>query len=119
MSENLNNVTILEMEEAHYDKTCPAKAFQQATVCVPVTVVPFAEAGKPKTTCCGDPIIMPGKDTCCGRPNGTCSFTISQRICVEVPVIFGAKTVVGAPSVECEKVSDKDICKKCDDYKDC
>lgn len=116
---DFNNLSMIEMEGIKpCEKTCPAAAYQETTVCVPVTVLPFAEAGIPRTTCCGEPIISPGKEACCGRPNGTCHFTISQRLCVEVPVIFGAKAVVGTASVECERVSNKDICKRCDDCKD-
>ncbi len=95
------------------ENTCPTTAFQLVDVCVPVTVIPFAHAGTPKTLCCGEARVNPGKDECCGRPNGTCTFTLSQKICVEIPVVFGAKAVVGATSVECEKVSTKNICKDC------
>ena len=113
---NLNIQSVMPGEEIPCDTKCPATGFQLANVCVPVTVVPFAEAGKPKTSCCGEAVVTPGKDMCSGHPNGTCSFTISQRILVEVPVVFGAKAVVGNASVECERVSNKDMCKKHDDY---
>ncbi|WP_033166312.1 hypothetical protein [Clostridium sp. KNHs205] len=91
------------------EKTCPTSAFQLATVCVPITVVPYAKAGIPTTTCYGEPYVSPGKKECCGRPNGTCSFTLSQKILVEVPVVFGAKAVVGNTSVDCDCVSAKDL----------
>jgi hypothetical protein len=103
-------------EEIPCGKTCPASGFQLANVSVPVTVYPFAEAGAPKTKCCGDAIVTPGKDTCNGRPHGACSFTISQRICVEVPVVFGAKAIIGGTTIECECATSKDICKKYEEY---
>lgn len=112
---NLNVQSIPQGEEIPCDKLCPASAFQLANVYVPVTVLPFAEAGYPKTTCCGEACVIPGKDVCHGRPNGACSFTISQRILIEVPVNFGAKAVVGNTTVDCECVTTKDICKKHDD----
>jgi hypothetical protein len=95
------------------DHTCPAIGYQQATVCVPVSVQPFAMAGTPTTFCCGDPIITPGTITCPGTPNGSCIFTITQEICVEVPIMFGANTVVGAPSVECGEATSENICANC------
>lgn len=103
-------------EEILCDKACPASGYQLANVCVPVTIIPFAEAKKPIANCIGDPVVTPGKDACCGHHNGCCSFTISQRICVEVPVIFGAKAVVGETIVDCECTSAKDICKKYGDF---
>lgn len=95
------------------DMTCPAVGFQKIGVCVPVTVTPFAHAGKTKTKCCGDPIVVPGDVSCPGKKNGVCTFTISQTICVEVPVDFGAKAMVGDTFVDCIDASALDICKNC------
>ena len=87
-----NNVRTAEAGEV---QTCPAVGYQSASVCVPVTVTPFAEAGSTTTKCCGDPIVTPGRETCDGVKNGSCFFTISQNICVAVPVAFGAVATVG------------------------
>lgn len=35
------------------EQTCPSVAYQMSTVCVPVTVTPFARAGATVTKCCG------------------------------------------------------------------
>lgn len=91
-------------------QTCLAYAYQRASVCVPVEVIPFAESGDIKTYCCGEPIIKSYKDKCSGK----CKFTITQCICVEVPVAFGADAFVGDPHVRCEMPSDEDICTDCD-----
>lgn len=95
------------------DGTCPAVGFQRVGVCVPVTVAPFAHAGDTVTKCCGDPKIVAGDDKCPGKKNGVCTFTISQTICVEVPVRFGAKATVGDTFVDCLDASADDICKNC------
>lgn len=81
--------------------TCPAVAYQSARICVPVTITPFASTGETTTYCCGDPIIATGEITCPGIPLGTCVFTITQDICVKVPVTFGANAAVGDYSVQC------------------
>jgi len=94
--------------------SCPAIGRQQVDVCVPVSVKPFANIGIIKTLCCGEAIISPGTNICGGIPNGECKFTISQKICVEVPVDFGAETTTGETHVLCEAVSTSDICKNCD-----
>lgn len=46
--------------------------------------------------------------------NGSCVFTITQDICVAVPVEFGAVATVGDTYVSCNEVSDNDICTGCD-----
>ncbi len=91
---------------------CETVTFQPATVCVPVTVTPLAIPGRTRTICCGDPVIMPGAKRC---PAGTrsCFFTITQRICVEVPVAFGARTSVGEPQVDCKEASEE-FCPACE-----
>ena len=109
---NCNELIAADQEDK--DKNCPAKGFQKADVCVQVTVTPFAKAETPKTTCCGDPVVTSGDKPCAGRKNGECKFTIKQTICVEVPVVFGAKATVGDTFVDCLGASGEDICTDCD-----
>ncbi|MEG2002786.1 MAG: hypothetical protein RR107_06820, partial [Clostridia bacterium] len=91
----------------------PAVGYQSASICVPVTVTPFATTGATRTKCCGNPVVTSGKNTCGGIKNGACSFTISQDICVAVPVSFGAAAVVGDTFVNCNGASVQE-CEKCD-----
>lgn len=62
----------------------------------------------------GDPIVTPGRETCDGVKNGSCFFTISQNICVAVPVAFGAVATVGDSYISCNGASSQDICAGCD-----
>ena len=59
------------------NQTCPAVGYQSVSVCVPVTVTPFAKTGVTMTKCCGTPLVTPGRETCGGVKNGSCFFTIS------------------------------------------
>lgn len=93
--------------------TCPAVGYQSASICVPVTVTPFAQAGVTTTKCCGTPVITPGREVCGGMRNGSCFFTMTQDICVAVPVEFGAVATVGDSFVNCNGVSEDDICSDC------
>lgn len=102
-----NDMTLLE------DQTCPAVGYRSASICVPVTVNPFARTGATFTKCCGTPVVIPGKVTCEGERNGSCVFTISQDICVAVPVGFGATATVGDAFVNCIGASADDICTGC------
>jgi hypothetical protein len=86
----------------HEHEVCPALGFQDVEVCVPVEIKPFAKIGKICTECIGKPVIDRSGKHCEGRPREVCKFTISQKIRVEVPVIFGAKTEVGEAEIECK-----------------
>lgn len=93
--------------------TCPAVGYQSASICVPVTVTPFAQTGIATTKCCGSPVVTPGLGVCNGVRNGSCVFTISQDICVAAPVEFGAVASVGDSYTSCNGASDQDICTGC------
>ena len=95
------------------EQTCPAVAYQQSTVCVPVTVTPFAKTGETQTKCCGPAVVVPGKSICDGIKNGECFFTISQNICVKVPVEFGATAQIGEAYVNCNGATADDVCTDC------
>ena len=98
-------------EEERHDNYCSeeksdTRAHQAATVCVPVTITPFAKVGTISTECCGRPMISNKHCNCKGIENGSCKFTISQKIKVEIPVEFGANTTVGGTFVECEHMQE-------------
>lgn len=96
-------------------ETCEAVAFQPLSVCVPVTVTPFAMEGMTTTFCCGDPIVDPEARMCDGEENGSCTFTITQNLCVRVPVTFGAIPSVGSTFVQCGEATDIDVCTNCNE----
>lgn len=85
-------------------KPCPFPIVgtQEATVCVPVTVSPFAKAGPVKVQLCGPAKIKYGCARCRGKVNDSCEFTISQKVKVDVPVDVGAKVCIGETFVDCE-----------------
>lgn len=90
-------------------ETCSATGFQTASVCVPVTIIPFVRAGTITTYSYGEPVIVPGETVSPGTPNGTCSFTVTQSICTAVPLQFGATATIGTMNVlygvpTCEEV---------------
>lgn len=106
----MNNVLSQEVEAKEYkekdkdkDKVgCEAVGYQDVNVCIPVTIKTFGEAGNAKTQCLGKAVIASGCDKCPGKPGGVCKFTISQKLRVEVPVVFGARAEVGEASVDCD-----------------
>ena len=81
---------------------CTAVGMQDVDVCVPVTVKPFGKAGNVTTKCLGKAVVALGNEYCPGKKDGVCKFTITQKLRIEVPVIFGAEVEIGDASVECE-----------------
>lgn len=80
---------------------CPAVGIQEVNVCVPVEIKPFAKVSKVKTQCVGRPVLHRGTKTCDGHCGETCKFTVSQKMKIEVPVVFGARTEVGEAAIDC------------------
>lgn len=78
---------------------CCVTASQLVNVCVPITITPHVCVGPTSTFCCGPAIV--GTTPCGGIPGGTCTFTVSQLICVEVPVGFSATATPGETFVRC------------------
>lgn len=95
--------------------TCVKTAYQRAIVSVPVAVKPFSVPGPTHTLCCSEPVVTNVR--CTGTKEKICYFTISQEICVEVPIHFGAEAQVGEPGVDCLRTSLEDCedCVECDD----
>ncbi len=84
------------------EETCPVLGSQEVLVGVPVEVKPFAHVGKVSAKCVGKPVIKHGTLNCEGRPGQVCKFTVSQKMKVEVPVMFGTKTKVGEAIIDCK-----------------
>lgn len=83
---------------------CESVFYQKETVCVPVRVTPFARPGTARTTCCGEPVINMGGE-CAGRQT-YCSFTVTQNLCIEIPISFGAQIETGTATVQCGDVTE-------------
>ncbi|MDD2956762.1 MAG: hypothetical protein PHD67_10715 [Oscillospiraceae bacterium] len=94
-------------------ETCPAVGYQTLTACVPVTVTPSAQVGVVTAKCCGDPVVTPGRNTCGGTKNGACTFTLTQTLCITVPVTFSAAAVVGDVYTDCVTASAENLCENC------
>lgn len=84
---NLKPVTSLQNE----DQVCQTTVHE--TVCVQgnVTIKPKVDSGPITSFCMGNPIF----GSCPGELKPTCQFTVSQNICIQIPLTFSAtaKTV--------------------------
>lgn len=93
----------------HFDDDFKEIIEKFLTVCMNVSITPHIEVKPVKTERCGKPIITPGhgcdhKDNECK----SCDFTIIQKMKVEIPIVFDAKTVIKDPFVDCEFYKDDD-----------
>lgn len=89
-------------------KPCESVFYQKESICVPVKVTPYAKPGKAKATCCGEPVVKTGEQ--CSGSQTYCSFIITQNLCIEIPIAFGADIETGKTVVQCGTVSET----KCD-----
>jgi len=96
----MSDITEKEINCASF---CPATAYQAASVCLPVSVSPYTEIGRVVIHCCGSPVLADTREDRCDC--GTCTFTIRQNICVEIPIAFKAAVTSGKERVHCGGVS--------------
>ena len=74
---------------------CPADVCEEAKVTVPVTVRAFSEIGDVDLHCCGKPVITKNSSVTPGCPDAVSKFTISQKMNIKIPIMFGADTDIG------------------------
>lgn len=91
--------------------SCESTFFQKETICVPVTVTPFAMSKNATARCCGEPVVT--KQDACPRGEKSCKFTVTQPLCIEIAIEFGADIDTGMASVICGDVSEEGC--DCDD----
>lgn len=92
--------------EAAACASCQSTFYQTETVSVPVAVKPYAVPGETSAVCCGDPTITQGNTACHGDRGTVCYFTVSQKLCIEIPITFGAEVRTGSAVTQCGQVSD-------------
>jgi hypothetical protein len=78
---------------------CPATVHETVCVQALVTITPVVNVGEIQTRCVGGPVI----GACPGTPSPTnsCTFTVSQNVCVEVPLDFSAGATAEPTGIIC------------------
>lgn len=92
---NLNNSNnfALQPNALQDENTCPTVVHENVCVQGTVTVTPSVVSGDSQSICLGNPII----GSCPGELVKSCSFTVSQNICVQIPLTFSA-TATAVPN---------------------
>lgn len=76
---------------------CSKAGMQCVDVTEEVVLTPTAVVGTISTACQGSPSVM-----CVTNAEGTaCTVTLTQRVCVTIPVTFGVSKTEGDPSIMC------------------
>jgi len=76
---------------------CPVTVHETVCVRADVTIAPKVTVGDIKLYCIGTPVI----GMCPGMPTAKCTFTVSQNLCIQVPVTFSAKAIAIPKGIIC------------------
>ncbi len=80
---------------------CSKVGTQCVNVAATMSLTPTAVVGTPTVTCQGSPRV-----TCVTEPGGTrCTVTMTQQVCVSVPVRYGVELTGGDPTIACAESS--------------
>lgn len=76
---------------------CSKSGTQCVEISKPVVLSPTAVVGTITTACQGNPVVE-----CENNADGTaCTVTLTQRVCVTIPVTFGVAMDESSPGIQC------------------
>ena len=76
---------------------CNKVSTQCVDVSAPVVLAPTASLGSPTVTCQGSPSV-----TCVTSSDKThCTVTLTQQVCVSIPVCYGVSMATGEVTIAC------------------
>lgn len=85
---------------------CNKLITQCVDVTAPVILQPTASLGTVTVACQGAPTV-----TCTTDPSGTCAtVTLTQKVCVTMPVRYGVSLTSGEPTISCADGGDACVC---------
>lgn len=78
---------------------CPVTVHETVCIDADVTITPSVQVGDVRSFCVDNPFI--GSCTGTPSPTRTCTFTVGQRICVQIPLTFSATASAVERSIIC------------------
>ena len=78
-------------------ETCPSTVHETVCVQADVIITPHVEVLEIKTYCIDGVVLQP----CSGNLQESCTFSVSQSICVEIPLVFSATAVAVPKGIAC------------------
>lgn len=102
---NINTATIREtgqQSSVEVIVACGSSSMISETVCVQadITIIPNVAIGAIETFCIGEPVIGP----CSGNLAEECTFTVSQNICVQIPLTFSVEANAIPRGIVCNTI---------------
>lgn len=82
---------------------CSKVGYQYVDISVPVELKQDATIGEIETKCCGEPTVCCKEEKC----GGTCEITITQKVCIKIPINYNVIACVGEGQIDC------DCCDEC------
>lgn len=76
---------------------CEKTGVQCVDIAAPLTVEPTAAVGAAAVSCQGSPSVC-----CVTEPDGrSCTVTVTQQVCISVPIRYGVTLTAGSPTIAC------------------
>ena len=86
--------------------SCDKVSTQCVDISLPMTVTPVAGIGTVTTSCQGVPAV-----TCVTADDRlSCTLTVTQRVCLNIPVRFSAVAESASPSIACAESGNGSVC---------
>lgn len=97
ISEAYDRAPILPHQTEETSGGCNKVGTQCVNITAPMTLTPTASVGTVTVTCQGSPAM-----TCVTNEEGTaCTLTMTQQVCVSVPIRYGVTTTSGEATIGC------------------
>ena len=89
--------------ECNTSNDCSEVARQYVDINASVELKPSATIGEIETECCGEPIVCCNENHC----RKAYEITISQKLCIKIPIIYNVTACVGESDISCGCDCDK------------
>lgn len=97
INEAYEHAPILAYQGEETTNGCNKVGTQCVNITAPMTLTPTAAVGTITVTCQGSPSV-----TCVTNDEGTaCTLTMTQQVCVSVPIRYGVTTTTGEATIGC------------------
>ena len=80
-----------------YDE-CVKTGYQYANVSVPIELKPSTKIGDIVVECCSEPVV----DCCENKCENKCEITVTQKVCIKIPIHYQIDACVGESVINCD-----------------
>ena len=77
---------------------CVKMGYQYANVSSPIQLKPNIKIGDIDVECCNEPVV----ECCDCKCDSKCEITITQKVCIKIPICYEIDACVGESVIDCE-----------------